>query len=161
MCLLASDVMLRMSCPVNQSASAACLCACLHILQLQTMRQYCVSMFRRPRQKRNATLFFTEAAVQCLNLLFYLLPNIYVLRQPCNQLAPFVFWSGWVRWTCWNLVCLMSPQADAFASAYAGMAVWHIHANAFAPTAKYGDEDDAGWIGLQFFCAQPSAAHVK
>ena len=64
----------------------------------------CTLMCRRPRQKRNAILFFTEAAVQCLNLTFYLIPNLYLLFRPCHELMPIIFWCGWVRWTCWNTV---------------------------------------------------------
>ncbi len=60
--------------------------------------------YRTPRQKRSAILFFTEAAVQSVNLLFYLVPNAYLLTDPCLQQTPLIFWSGWVRWTCWNTV---------------------------------------------------------
>jgi len=62
--------------------------------------------YRTPRQKRSAILFFTEAAVQSVNLLFYLVPNAYILTNTCLQQTPLVFWSGWVRWTCWNTVSL-------------------------------------------------------
>ena len=61
---------------------------------------------RTPRRKRNAILFFTEAAVQWLNLIFYILPNAYLLIKPCKWGSPFVFWCGWIRWTCWNTVSL-------------------------------------------------------
>lgn len=62
------------------------------------------SVFRKPRQKRIAILFFTEAAVQCVNLTCYLIPNAYLLRNYCNEQAPLIFYCGWVRWTCWNTV---------------------------------------------------------
>ncbi len=62
--------------------------------------------YRTPRQERSAILFFTEAAVQSVNLLFYLVPNAYLLTDPCLQQTPLIFWSGWVRWTCWNTVGL-------------------------------------------------------
>ncbi len=59
---------------------------------------------RKVRRKRNATLFFIEAAVQSVNLVFYIVPNIYLLKEPCYFFGRVVFWCGWVRWTCWNTV---------------------------------------------------------
>ncbi len=63
-----------------------------------------VALCRKVRRKRNATLFFIEAAVQSVNLVFYIVPNIYLLKEPCYFFGHVVFWCGWVRWTCWNTV---------------------------------------------------------
>ncbi len=72
------------------------------------------SKYRALRQKRSAILFFIEAAVQRVNLLFYLVPNAYILTNTCLQQAPIVFWSGWVRWTCWNTVSLTTAAQYLF-----------------------------------------------
>ena len=63
-----------------------------------------VAWCRKVRRKRNATLFFIEAAVQSVNLVFYIVPNIYLLKEPCYFFGHVIFWCGWVRWTCWNTV---------------------------------------------------------
>ena len=63
-----------------------------------------IALCRKVRRKRNATLFFIEAAVQSVNLVFYILPNIYLLKEPCYFFGRVVFWCGWGRWTCWNTV---------------------------------------------------------
>ena len=69
---------------------------------------------RTPRRKRNAILFFTEAAFQWANLVFYILPNALLLARPCKWGNPSIFWFGWARWTCWNTVSpcyrCMHPQ---------------------------------------------------
>ena len=62
------------------------------------------ALFRKTRRKRNATLFFIEGAVQWLNLVFYVIPNIYLVIKPCYWISHVIFWCGWVRWTCWNTV---------------------------------------------------------
>ena len=59
---------------------------------------------RKAKRKRYTDLFLMETAVQWLNLVAYITPNIYLL---CNTYAfdsSVVFWCGWVRWTCWNTV---------------------------------------------------------
>ena len=52
------------------------------------------------------TLHAVEAAVQWVNLVFYLAPNAYVLSNPCKVQTPFILVCGFVRWTCWNTVSL-------------------------------------------------------
>ncbi|KAA6426189.1 MAG: hypothetical protein FRX49_04041 [Trebouxia sp. A1-2] len=59
------------------------------------------------RRKRNATLFFIEAAVQWVNLLFYIVSNAYLLKEPCYFFGRVVFWCGWIRWTCWNTLFML------------------------------------------------------
>ena len=54
--------------------------------------------------KRNAMLFFIEGAVQWLNLVFWVVPNVYLLVNPCYFYGGAIFWCGWARWTCWNTV---------------------------------------------------------
>ena len=65
---------------------------------------YALDLCRKSRQRKSAILFFTEAAVQSLNLLSYLIPNVYIYTDYCLIQAPLTFWCGWVRWTCWNTV---------------------------------------------------------
>ena len=59
---------------------------------------------RSLRQKRSAILIFTENLVQCVNLTFYTMPNVYLIQRPCAITDPFLLWCAWVRWTCWNTV---------------------------------------------------------
>ncbi len=99
-------------------------CGCHTRALLPLLQMTCVFLVRKPRQKRNAILFFMEAAVQCLNLTFYLIPNTYILCRPCHQLTPLVFWSGWVRWTCWNTV---SPCRKCQLLWYAIVSQTNIH----------------------------------
>jgi len=65
---------------------------------------------RNIRRKRNATLFFIEAAVQWVNLIFYTVSNAYLLKEPCYFFGRVVFWCGWIRWTCWNTVRASFPS---------------------------------------------------
>ena len=74
----------------------------------------CTAVSRKTRRKRNATLFFIEGAVQWLNLVFWVIPNVYLVVKPCYLLSRVVFWCGWVRWTCWNTVS--SCNDDDFSS---------------------------------------------
>ena len=64
----------------------------------------CAATCRSTRRKRNATLFFIEGTVQWLNLVFWVVPNVYLLVNPCYFLGQLIFWCGWARWTCWNTV---------------------------------------------------------
>ena len=59
---------------------------------------------RKHRQKRNVTLIVLEASLQWLNLVFYVVPNILNLADPCYFLADDWFYLGFARWTCWNTV---------------------------------------------------------
>ncbi|DBB14802.1 TPA: hypothetical protein ACH3X3_004411 [Trebouxia sp. C0006] len=79
----------------------------LFIFAWRVIRAHQLGKAWTPRQKRSAILFFTEAAVQSVNLLFYLVPNAYLLTDPCLQQTPLIFWSGWVRWTCWNTLFML------------------------------------------------------
>ncbi|KAA6429424.1 MAG: hypothetical protein FRX49_00818 [Trebouxia sp. A1-2] len=56
------------------------------------------------RQKRNVTLIVLEASLQWLNLVFYVVPNILNLADPCYFLADDWFYLGFARWTCWNTI---------------------------------------------------------
>ncbi|DBB01839.1 TPA: hypothetical protein ACH3X1_000447 [Trebouxia sp. C0004] len=79
----------------------------LFIFAWRVIRAHQLGKAWTPRQKRSAILFFTEAAVQSVNLLFYLVPNAYILTNTCLQQTSLVFWSGWVRWTCWNTLFML------------------------------------------------------
>jgi hypothetical protein len=39
-----------------------------------------------------------------VNLVFYLVPNLHVLRFPCRLFGTLVNLSGFIRWTAWNTV---------------------------------------------------------
>lgn len=61
---------------------------------------------RLPKRKRHTVLFLTETALQGVNLVCYMAPNIYLLCKPFAFYSRVVSWCGWVRWTCWNTVSL-------------------------------------------------------
>ena len=63
---------------------------------------------RLTRVRVSATVLAMEATVQWINLVFYLAPNVYVLRNPCNILTAPVYTSGFVQWSCWNTVSMLS-----------------------------------------------------
>ncbi|KAL3142145.1 hypothetical protein ABBQ38_002503, partial [Trebouxia sp. C0009 RCD-2024] len=67
---------------------------------------------RSLRQQRSAVLICIENVVQCVNLTFYTMPNVYLNQRPCNITDPFLLWCAWVRWTCWNTTCQCSSKKD-------------------------------------------------
>ncbi|GAB4817729.1 hypothetical protein N2152v2_004775 [Parachlorella kessleri] len=58
------------------------------------------------RRKKGTILTVAELTVQLVNLVFFLLPNAYVLARSCGWFDSTVLWSGAVRWTCWNTIFL-------------------------------------------------------
>ncbi|KAL3155626.1 hypothetical protein ABBQ38_010824 [Trebouxia sp. C0009 RCD-2024] len=62
---------------------------------------------RSLRQQRSAVLICIENVVQCVNLTFYTMPNVYLNQRPCNITDPFLLWCAWVRWTCWNTLFML------------------------------------------------------
>ncbi|KAK9817768.1 hypothetical protein WJX72_001918 [[Myrmecia] bisecta] len=54
------------------------------------------------RRWKLACLCLFELSVQLVNLVVYLLPNIYTLVHKCGWFDPFVRVCGMLRWTCWN-----------------------------------------------------------
>ncbi|GAB4817725.1 hypothetical protein N2152v2_004771 [Parachlorella kessleri] len=56
------------------------------------------------RRKRAVGLSVFELSLQVINLVFFLLPNAYVLARGCGWFDSTVLWSGAVRWTCWNTI---------------------------------------------------------
>lgn len=88
---------------VHTSISTSYPAVHLHFLGLlcySNLQMACRSL----RQQRSAGLIFVENVVQCVNLTFYTMPNVYLNQRPCNITDPFLFWCAWVRWTCWNTV---------------------------------------------------------
>lgn len=59
---------------------------------------------RQAKRWRHTLLFLVELAVQWLNLLFYIMPNVYLLLHRCEFFADIFKWCGWLSWTCWNTV---------------------------------------------------------
>ena len=99
-CNIMADMLMQTSTSTSYPA------AHLHFLGLlchSNLQMACRSL----RQQRSAGLIFIENVVQCVNLTFYTMPNVYLNQRPCNITDPFLFWCAWVRWTCWNTVgCL-------------------------------------------------------
>lgn len=92
-----ADMLMHMSTSTSYPAAHLQFLGLLRHSNLQTA---CRSL----RQRRSATLIFIENVVQCVNLTFYTMPNVYLNQRPCNITDPFLFWCAWVRWTCWNTV---------------------------------------------------------
>lgn len=59
---------------------------------------------RQAKRWRHTLLFLVELAVQWLNLVFYIVPNVYLLLHRCEFLVEIFKWCGWLSWTCWNTV---------------------------------------------------------
>ncbi|KAL4431079.1 hypothetical protein ABPG75_006335 [Micractinium tetrahymenae] len=59
------------------------------------------------RRRRGCTLAGVEVTLQLVNLVFFVVPNAYVLAHQCSWFHPVVLWSGFVRWTVWNTLFLM------------------------------------------------------
>ncbi|KAL4421963.1 hypothetical protein ABPG77_010986, partial [Micractinium sp. CCAP 211/92] len=59
------------------------------------------------RRRRACTLAGIEVTLQLVNLVFYVLPNAYVMAHDCSWFHPVVLWAGFVRWTIWNSIFLM------------------------------------------------------
>lgn len=82
---------------------------------------------RKHRQKRNVTLIMLEAILQWLNLIFFVLPNAFLVANPCYLIADVWYWFGFVRWTCWNSVsclCLCMAVATCCANAEVAGVKW-------------------------------------
>ncbi len=69
-----------------------------------------------------------EAAVQGINLVCYIIPNIYLLRNPSHFYSIVVNWCGWIRWTCWNtvssihcVICINAYPISALVASYKSM----------------------------------------
>lgn len=42
--------------------------------------------------------------LQCINVMFWLVPNVYILVHPCSWIGnTLVDTCTYIRWTCWNL----------------------------------------------------------
>ncbi|KAL0038251.1 hypothetical protein WJX79_010181 [Trebouxia sp. C0005] len=77
----------------------------IHVFRLlKACRQHKVWSHAR---KRVTILFMVEAAVQGINLVCYIIPNVYLLHNPSHFYSVVVNWCGWVRWTCWNTLFML------------------------------------------------------
>ena len=47
------------------------------------------------------------AYIQLVNVCAWIAPNAVLLRHSCHWFEPFVAWSAFVSWTCWNTVFLI------------------------------------------------------
>jgi hypothetical protein len=53
-------------------------------------------------------VLYIEAMAQIINLVFYILPNSYMLARPCGWRDSLVLWCTFVSWSCWNTLFAMS-----------------------------------------------------
>lgn len=59
---------------------------------------------RSHRRRRGATFMLILAFANLVGLVFFLIPNLYVLMDECSWYSKLVVWSAFVQWSCWNLV---------------------------------------------------------
>ncbi|KAK9804297.1 hypothetical protein WJX72_005360 [[Myrmecia] bisecta] len=59
------------------------------------------------RRRKASTLLFIELVVQWVNVVCWLVPNIYLLVRRCAWFGTVVPWTALVRWTCWNTIFLL------------------------------------------------------
>ena len=46
-------------------------------------------------------------AVQLVNVCVWVAPNAILLRHNCQWFEPFVIWTAFTSWTCWNTIFLI------------------------------------------------------
>ena len=117
--------LLTMCNPRFTAQSQFCWCTCHENSNLwQAMLCSC----RAAARKRLTFLFMVEAAVQGINLVCYIIPNIYLLRNPSHFYSIVVNWCGWIRWTCWNtvssihcVICINAYPLSALSASYKSM----------------------------------------
>ena len=69
-------------------------------------------------------------SLQAVNLMFWLIPNAYILANRCDFTAPIVNASVVVRWTCWNSV---RNHFHPCVSTKSGCSSYTVHKSLFAP----------------------------
>ncbi|GMH46106.1 hypothetical protein BSKO_14070 [Bryopsis sp. KO-2023] len=77
-----------------------CLAFMIHRLRLARIHKKRWSR----RRLMGTRLFMVELVTQLVNSIFYLLPNVYILIQDCGWFDAIIPWSGFVRFTCWNII---------------------------------------------------------
>ncbi|EIE21258.1 hypothetical protein COCSUDRAFT_57160 [Coccomyxa subellipsoidea C-169] len=60
-----------------------------------------------PRRRKSATLVFVELVTVYVDILAYLIPNIYLLAARCDWFSLIVPWTSFVRFTCYNTIFLL------------------------------------------------------
>ncbi|GAB4817731.1 hypothetical protein N2152v2_004777 [Parachlorella kessleri] len=58
------------------------------------------------RRSKGVRLAAFQLTLQVVNLVFFLVPNAYVLSHDCAWMGSVVLWTGAARWTCWNTIFL-------------------------------------------------------
>lgn len=79
------------------------------------MREMCLTLWavhRQHRRFRANVLVMLELALMIINLIAFLVPNIYLMACPCCvNVNSAIAWSAFVRWTCWNTVCIKTSYS--------------------------------------------------
>ena len=78
--------------------------------------------------------------MQWLNLIFYITPNICVLLKPVQIYGALVYYSEFIRWSCWNAV---RPPSIMPAVAALPLANALAYTTCHMPDADAGDEWEA------------------
>ena len=78
--------------PVNPEHLTAQLM--IHRPRMMLLFWYCMSVVR-------------PHAVQLVNVCVWVAPNAILLRHNCQWFEPFVIWSAFTSWTCWNTIFLI------------------------------------------------------
>ncbi|KAK9817879.1 hypothetical protein WJX72_003574 [[Myrmecia] bisecta] len=97
------------------------------------------------RRWRLACLCLCELNVQLINLVVYLLPNVYTLAHGCGWYDPLIRACGLIRWTCWNTLFFI---AVVYAHDHVPLAHHSVHAkstDARADAVQHPLVVDAKW----------------
>lgn len=74
------------------------------MLSIIIMLKSSFAQCRKHRQQRNVTLIAIEGFVHWINLIFFILPNVWILYDHCYFITFLKNWCSIAQWTCWNIV---------------------------------------------------------
>ncbi|KAK9788444.1 hypothetical protein WJX73_010754 [Symbiochloris irregularis] len=119
--------------PSLSEANVAIACVCLCVLGGQTANflwrvkaTLRSGIYWGSRRKRMASLAYATAIVQIVNLIFWLVPNVHVIKNfPCSFFDLIIDVSGVLRWSCWNTTLVVyAIMGSSLLSWKPGTSVW-------------------------------------
>ncbi|KAL0035255.1 hypothetical protein WJX79_008828 [Trebouxia sp. C0005] len=94
----------------NVSLGALCFAAlstCCIILASRVLNSHRQRKHWSRRRKVTVALNGAELCVQLVNVCVWVAPNAILLRHNCQWFEPFVIWTAFTSWTCWNTIFLI------------------------------------------------------
>ncbi|KAK9818417.1 hypothetical protein WJX72_012370 [[Myrmecia] bisecta] len=132
----------------NVTAASACLAALLATLAMYGWRVWLVHRAGKQwthRRRKQACLCLCELVVQMVNLVFYLVPNVYTLLHACAWYHPIVHVSGLLRWTCWNTLFFLATVQGHNVNSLANPSMRAKSTNIHAEAVQHLIVMDARW----------------